>query len=165
TYRSTIHFEDLHATLRSRFEADQRAAPHRRILQRGIPQAPTLPSAASGLLFGERHHRCRGRPFEDHQQARTARHSRKRRTVDRLAPEEIRRRDGTLVLVRSHAHPLTRSHSQLRQHLLDVVRAGIAACDPAMLTSGALADAPPGERYRCVAAGKAARAMAWGAAG
>src|SRR5262249_46668600 len=149
TYRSTVHLEDLHATLRSRFEADQRAAPHRRILQRRIPQAPTLPSTASGLLFGERHYGCRGRPFEDHQQARTARHSRKRRTVDRLAPEEVRRRDRAVVLVGSQAHPLTRSHSQLRQHLLDVVRAGIAACDPALLTHRALADAPPGERYLC----------------
>jgi len=34
-----------------------------------------------------------------------------------------------------------------------------------MLTRRALADAPPDERYRCVAAGKAARAMAWGASG
>src|SRR5262249_36822040 len=105
-----------------------------------------------------------GRPFEDHQQARTARHSRKRSSVDRLAPEAIRCRDRALLLVRSQTHPLTLSHAQLRQHLLDIVRAGIAACDAATLTSRALVDVPPREEYRCVAAGKAARAMASGAA-
>src|SRR5262249_22786681 len=37
-------------------------------------------------------------------------------------------------------------------------------CDPAEITRRALADAPAAEQYRCVAAGKAARAMALGAA-
>src|SRR6185436_4843003 len=38
----TVHLEDLHATLRDRFEADQRAAPAYRVLPPGVPQAPSM---------------------------------------------------------------------------------------------------------------------------
>ncbi|HKB13530.1 MAG TPA: DUF4147 domain-containing protein [Vicinamibacterales bacterium] len=67
-------------------------------------------------------------------------------------------------MVGSQAHTLTGSHARLHQDVLDIVRAGIAACEPADLTARALAEAPADERYRCVAAGKAAVAMASGAA-
>ena len=50
--------EDLHATLRDRLEADQRAAPDHRVLPRGIRQAPSLSSAAATIFFGKRHYGC-----------------------------------------------------------------------------------------------------------
>ena len=53
--------EDLHATLRDRFEADQRAAPAHRVLPRRIRQTSPLSAAAAALLFRERHHRRRSR--------------------------------------------------------------------------------------------------------
>ena len=61
---------------------------------------------------------------------------RQRRPTRQLPPQEIRRRDRAFSLVRSQTHPLTRSLPQLRQDLLDIVRAGIRAC-----AAGALVDA------------------------
>src|SRR4029078_12182493 len=124
-HQSTTQLEDLHATLRSRFEADQRAAPDRRVLPGRISQASTLSAAAAGLLFRERNNGCRGRPFQDHQQARTARHPRERPAINRIAPQEVRRRDLPVVLVRSQEDPLTRSYARLRDDLLEIVQAGI----------------------------------------
>ena len=64
--------EDLHATLRDRFEADQRAAPDHRVLPRRVPQASSMSSAAAALLFRERHHRRRSRAHAHHGPARAA---------------------------------------------------------------------------------------------
>jgi hypothetical protein len=50
-HQSDNSLEDLHATLRSRFEADQRAAPDRRVLPRGIFETPPMPSAAAALHY------------------------------------------------------------------------------------------------------------------
>ena len=66
----TTHLEDLHATLRDRLEADQRAAPDHRVLPRRIRQASPMSSAAAALLFRERHHRRRGRTHANHGTAR-----------------------------------------------------------------------------------------------
>src|SRR5215471_3177091 len=67
---ATTELEDLHATLRVRLETDQRAAPHHRVLQTGIHQAPTMPAAAAGLLLGDSDYRCRGRADTHHGTAR-----------------------------------------------------------------------------------------------
>src|SRR5262245_39827560 len=49
--------EELHATLRERFEADQRAAPRYRVLPTGIPQTQAMPPTTASLLFRERDYR------------------------------------------------------------------------------------------------------------
>ena len=102
-----------------------------------------------------------------------------RRTAGQLTPQEIRRRDRPFGLVRPQAHTLTRSHSQLRQDLLAIVRAGIGACAADALVERALRcrcragasglridGGPEGPHYACrvIAAGKAAPAMAAAAA-
>jgi glycerate 2-kinase len=68
-------------------------------------------------------------------------------------------------LVGPQADPLTRSLATLRSDLLDIVRAGIRASGAAELTRQAIKElaVPPGAehgRYVCLAAGKAAAAMA-----
>ena len=106
-----------------------------------------------------KHHRClqRQRPYysesaitdveaalsEDHRQARSALLARQRRTAGQLTPQEIRRRNRPFGLVRSQTHPLTRSHSQLRQDLLAIVRAGIGACAADALVERALRSRRP----------------------
>ena len=62
--------------------------------------------------------------------ARTTLHARQRPTTGQLTPQEVRRRDRPLVLVRPQADTLTRSLTDLRHDLLAIVRAGIAAAAP-----------------------------------
>src|SRR6185503_5944438 len=117
-----------------------------------------------------------------------------RRTSRQLASEEIRRRNRAFSLVRPQTHPLTRSLPELRQDVLDIVRAGIAACAADALVERALSgggagdpkgppsdisdggpEGPPhaewdvgrpfrGAKFVVLAAGKAAPAMARAAA-
>src|SRR5262249_56970324 len=89
------------------------------------------------------------------------------------APQEIRRRDRFISLVRSQTLTLTRSLADLRIDTLAIVRAGIRAADAGQLTARALGSVPgtgarlqgqapvPGTGVRhVIAAGKAADAMA-----
>src|SRR5262249_36048072 len=88
-------------------------------------------------------------------------------------PQEIRRRDRFISLVRSQTLTLTRSLADLRIDTLAIVRAGIRAADAGQLTARALGSVPgtgarlqgqapvPGTGVRhVIAAGKAADAMA-----
>jgi glycerate 2-kinase len=68
-------------------------------------------------------------------------------------------RHGPLGLVGSQAHALTRSLHALRTDLLDIVRAGIRAIDPAPIVASHLREGP-WTRVHVIAAGKAAAAMA-----
>ena len=97
-----------------------------------------------------KHHRClqRQRPYysesaitdveaaldKNHEPARTAFRPRRRRPARQLTPQEIRRRNRAFGLVGPQAHPLTRSHPDLRQDVLAIVRAGIRAVDAEALT-------------------------------
>ena len=85
-----------------------------------------------------------------------------RPAIGQLAPETIRRRHRSLGLVRSQALALTRSLDTLRQDLIAIVRAGIAAVDAGRLVEQAASapNAVPVGPLRVIAAGKAAVPMA-----